>query len=401
MVLRNRALVVAGGVAVLVLASVALAPAQQSDIPNNPFAHDPAAVAAGQKLFNSTCAVCHGQGATGGRGPALNTGNFTHGSGDYDIFQVIHGGVAGTEMPNFSALPSDDVWRLVTYIKSLSSAAAATGTVAAGDPAAGQALFFGAGNCTSCHEINGRGSDYAPDLSAVGQHPLAAIRADIAHPVRGFRGFRPAAQIVTVTTKDGHNYSGLSRAEDSFTLDLELANGGFALLKKSDIASQTSAGPLKPQVALTSKQMDDIAAFLATQKQRDFTQTSKINPAPVLPYDRIVKPEPKNWATYWGDYKGFHFSALNQINRQQCPQPCRALEHAATGRIHLGSHAHRGRRHHVYFRLAGRSLCPGCQDRHGAVEFQAQAGHQEPLPDQSVQSWRRGFGRPGILRHTG
>jgi cytochrome c oxidase cbb3-type subunit 3 len=93
--------------------------AQPADTPVNPFAHDPAAVAAGQKVFNSTCTACHGEGATGGRGPALNTGRFAHGAGDYDLFQTIRSGVPGTQMPSFAALPADDVWRAVTYIKSL------------------------------------------------------------------------------------------------------------------------------------------------------------------------------------------------------------------------------------------------------------------------------------------
>src|SRR4051812_39826001 len=96
------------------------AAAQASDTPDNPFARDPNAPAAGRALFNSTCAACHGQGATGGRGPDLTSGRFVHGGGDYEIFQTIRGGVAGTEMPSFAALPADDVWRLVTYIKSLS-----------------------------------------------------------------------------------------------------------------------------------------------------------------------------------------------------------------------------------------------------------------------------------------
>src|SRR6185312_4058103 len=202
MMTGKKLFAIVGGVAVPLVASVVLALAQQqSDTPNNPFARDPAAPAAGRALFNSTCGACHGQDATGGRGPALNTGNFTHGSSDYEIFQTIRGGIAGTEMPNFSAMPSDNIWRLVTYIKSLSGGAAPAGgvapVVASGDAAAGQALFFGAGNCTSCHEINGRGGIFAADLSAEGQRPLPAIRTGIMHAPAGGRGFRgPAARML-------------------------------------------------------------------------------------------------------------------------------------------------------------------------------------------------------------
>src|SRR5262249_15003370 len=46
-----------------------------------------------------------------------------------------------------------------------------------------------------------------------------------------------------------------------------------------------------------------------------FAQTSKASPAPVLTTARIVNSaaEPQNYLTYWGDYRGFHFSELNQI----------------------------------------------------------------------------------------
>ncbi|HZQ45879.1 MAG TPA: PQQ-binding-like beta-propeller repeat protein, partial [Verrucomicrobiae bacterium] len=289
---------------------------QQADTPVNPFANNPAAVTAGRSLFNSTCAVCHGQNATGGRGPALDTGTFKHASSDYDIFQVIHGGIAGTEMPNFSALSSDDVWRLVTFIKSLSNAGQGADTHIAGDARAGEAVFFGNGNCTSCHEVNGRGSDFAPDLSAEGEHPIAAIRASVAHARPQGRGFRgPTAQLLNIVTKDGRKISGITRAEDSFSVDLEQRDGTFALLDTSQIASRQDAGPTTPANHLTPKEMDDVAAYLAGLKQRDFTKTGQLSPAPVLAYDRILNKQPQNWPTYWGDYKGFHFSALNQINK--------------------------------------------------------------------------------------
>src|SRR5471032_534059 len=131
----------------LILAAAGAVVAQPEDTPVNPFAHDPGAIGAGEKVFNSTCTACHGEGASGGRGPALNTGNFAHGSGDYDLFQTIRSGVPGTQMPSFARLPADDVWRAVTYIKSLS---AGRTEAASGNAAAGEALFFGAGHCTSC-----------------------------------------------------------------------------------------------------------------------------------------------------------------------------------------------------------------------------------------------------------
>src|SRR5689334_10948379 len=132
-------------------------PAPAADVIANPFANDPAVPAAGKAVFESTCAACHGAGAAGSeRAPALNTGTFKHGGSDQEIFQTIRSGVPGSLMPSFSGLPSDNVWRLVSYIKSLSGQTGPLGQ-ATGDAVAGEAVFFGKGGCAGCHEVNGRG----------------------------------------------------------------------------------------------------------------------------------------------------------------------------------------------------------------------------------------------------
>ena len=136
------AVTLACGVAASCLAMAQTPRPQAADVANNPFASDPRATQQGATLFDRTCSGCHGPGATGGRGPALASGVFQHGGSDNELFTTIRSGVQGTQMPSFSALPSDDVWRLVTYIKSLSGQTGAQG-VATGDAASGEALFFG------------------------------------------------------------------------------------------------------------------------------------------------------------------------------------------------------------------------------------------------------------------
>jgi PQQ-dependent dehydrogenase (methanol/ethanol family) len=318
---RNAFIAIGAVLPLSVLLPVLLASAQPvSDIVTNPFATDPTAPAAGARLFDGTCAACHGTGATGGRGPNLTTGNFVHGGGDNDLFQTIKGGVAGTQMPAFASLSSDDVWRLVTYIKSLSAVAPASGQVAsAGDAKAGEATFFGTGNCSSCHEINGRGGDLGPDLSAEGTRDAATIRAGVTH-TRGGRGGRggrgaPAVRILDVTMKDGRKISGVVRAQDSFTLDLEQADGTLAMLNARDVVSQAAGSSATPTNTLAPVDVDNITAYLLTQKQRDFAQTINASPKPVLPYTRLSAAAPQNWATYWGDFRGTHFSELTQITK--------------------------------------------------------------------------------------
>src|SRR5437870_6476758 len=140
--------------------------AQREGLPErNPLAGNPEAIAAGKKLFEESCQICHGGDARGGRGPALAAGDFLHGSDDGQIFQNIHEGIAGTQMPAFDMLPNE-MWQLVSYIRSLS------GTVAredvSGDAAAGESIVFGKGACTACHQVNGRGCRLCPDLCSIG-----------------------------------------------------------------------------------------------------------------------------------------------------------------------------------------------------------------------------------------
>ena len=305
-------------VAVCGVSTMAQVPPQSADTIANPFAQDPAAPGAGKQIFDSTCAACHGAAAAGGeRGPNLASGNFQHGGSDNEIFQTIRSGVPGTAMPGFSALPSDNVWRLVSYLKSLSGQTGPLGA-AAGNAASGEALFMGAGGCTGCHEVNGRGKDFASDLSAEGAKPVAAIRSGVLHqPAGGGRGGGrgPAPpHPVNMVLKNGQQVHGWVRNEDSFFVQIEGADGKWTTYDRKNVKSLSNAGSPQPaQTNLTPAQVDDVVAYLANQKARNFSITANATPAPVLPYARIAKPAAGDWASYWGDYQGTHFSPLTQV----------------------------------------------------------------------------------------
>src|SRR5262245_6946268 len=111
-------------VALAVLVSGALAVGADADRQAlqslNPFAGDAAAAAAGRDLYNQTCQSCHGAAGQGtDRGPALASGTFAHGSTDGEVFRSIKNGIPGTPMAGFPGLSDSDIWRLVTYVKSL------------------------------------------------------------------------------------------------------------------------------------------------------------------------------------------------------------------------------------------------------------------------------------------
>ena len=90
----------------------------------NPAIGNLAAIAAGEKAFNEGCAVCHGQGGTGGRGPNLANGRVMwHSLTDEATFRRIKDGVPSGGMP---PTPGSDekLWQLTAYVVALRAPAA-------------------------------------------------------------------------------------------------------------------------------------------------------------------------------------------------------------------------------------------------------------------------------------
>ena len=78
-------------------------------------------VSDGGKIFESNCLLCHGaKGSAGLAGPALKQRQMRKGGSDWALFKTISKGIAGTAMPA-SSLPENERWKLVAYVKSLSS----------------------------------------------------------------------------------------------------------------------------------------------------------------------------------------------------------------------------------------------------------------------------------------
>jgi mono/diheme cytochrome c family protein len=103
---------------------------------SNPLASTPESIAAGRRVYDATCAACHGnlaQGAVkagitisiieeqrGKQPPDLTDDRADHGSSDGDVFTVIKRGLPPTMMPGFGGqLSDDDIWRLVNYLSTL------------------------------------------------------------------------------------------------------------------------------------------------------------------------------------------------------------------------------------------------------------------------------------------
>jgi cytochrome c oxidase cbb3-type subunit 3 len=124
-------------------------------------AADPAARAAGQKLFLTYCAQCHSSDAGGSRGfPNLTDNDWLYGGEPETIKTTILNGRNGVMPPFGPVLGDGGVKDVAHYVRSLSGLTADSIRVVRGKP-----LF--AQNCAACHGPEGKGTQAlgAPNLT--------------------------------------------------------------------------------------------------------------------------------------------------------------------------------------------------------------------------------------------
>lgn len=180
----------------LLTAAPVCAQLDRAGLPNtsSALAQNAARVEAGGRTFRQLCTSCHGRNGEGGQGegqgPNLATSWEVRRAKDPELFGFIKNGVKGTAMPAFS-LPDEQIWQLAAFVRSLNSPAA--NVPVQGDVSGGEAVFFGKGNCSSCHMIRGRGGYLGPDLSNIGNtRRLNELRDAVVKPrVQPSPEFRP------------------------------------------------------------------------------------------------------------------------------------------------------------------------------------------------------------------
>jgi cytochrome c oxidase cbb3-type subunit 3 len=93
----------------------------------NPYEGNAARIAEGAKLFISyNCMDCHGADGAGAMGPSLQDGRWHFGGTAGDVYQSIYEG-RPDGMPAWGGRIADDqIWRLVSYVRTLDKGHAVT-----------------------------------------------------------------------------------------------------------------------------------------------------------------------------------------------------------------------------------------------------------------------------------
>lgn len=217
----------------------------------------------GQTLFTSTCAGCHGADGHGGEhAPNIATSSAVRQLSNAQLSQILNKGIPGAGMPAFGSLGQETIDSVIGYLRELQGAG--KGVALPGDPARGEALFFGKAECSTCHAVRGRGGFLADDLTkfGTGQKPdnVHSILANPDDALPKNSGW------TRVRTKSGEGLQGVLRAEDNFQISLQTTDGSFHFVDRADIAERKNeahpgAGGGRGS-ALSRVEIDDLVSFL-------------------------------------------------------------------------------------------------------------------------------------------
>jgi cytochrome c oxidase cbb3-type subunit III len=250
-------------VAGLVLLAAAMAAQEHS--------YTPADIENGSRLYQSSCAGCHGPGGDMVPGIDLLRNQFRRATSDVEIIRIVREGIPGTTMPP-SSFTETQAGTIVAFLRSAAPAAGFGGrggkaTVPPGDMAKGRALFTGKGQCTTCHRVNGAGPRVAPELTDIGTiRQPTELQEKILDPSRNVR---PTNRSVEITMNDGSKISGHLLNQDTFTVQVLDTRERLVSMSRSDVRDVAfiKESPMPSyRGKLTTDEVNDLVAYLISLK---------------------------------------------------------------------------------------------------------------------------------------
>jgi putative heme-binding domain-containing protein len=224
----------------------------------------PAEVENGGRLYQSTCAGCHGTAGDQVAGTALRSGKFRRANTDDEVVRIIRNGIDGTGMAG-QAVSETEAATIVAWLRGGATTSAPPRL--AGDTTRGRAIFGGKGNCTTCHGPNGVGGRRAPGLTDIGiiRRPLQIEQALLDPAAEIHTDFRA----ITATMTDGTTVTGRLLNQNSYSIQMLDSTDRLRSLDKAQVRSYsiltTSPMPSYRQT-LSAQEVADVVAFLGTMK---------------------------------------------------------------------------------------------------------------------------------------
>jgi PQQ-dependent dehydrogenase (methanol/ethanol family) len=269
--------------------------------------------------FTKICAGCHGEGATGtDRGPAFVNSRSLRLRSEDQIHNLIRNGTPGG-MPAF-ALPETELRSLSRFVRSFNSSAFELKP--AGERAAGEAFFFGKGQCATCHMVRGNGKTNGPDLSNIGHElTLRDIEQALDNPASR-QGVHSSAScpgyafcpedtwaVVQVLLRSGQTLRGFARSQGKHDLQLQTLDGKLHGLTDAEYTQVTrETTPFMPPLKAGPDQRRDLIAFLSGL---DGIPAGALKSAAEDPPSSA--PALSDWPTYNGNLNGNRHSPHTQI----------------------------------------------------------------------------------------
>ena len=228
----------------------------------------------GRLLYQSHCGRCHGMLGLGGEGPNLARPTLPRAPDHASMVRVIRRGIAGTGMGGVGAplLPALETDLVAAFVLSLGQAAVIE---IPGDAERGRNLFQSAGDCYSCHIVDGQGKAVGPALTNLGlrrgadylyeslRNPAADLPTARRGTANGFTQYLP----IRAVTREGRVLNGMRVNEDPFSLQLMTVSGSLISLRKADLTSLEKRfdHSLMPATQdMTDEEVDDLVAYLVT-----------------------------------------------------------------------------------------------------------------------------------------
>lgn len=224
------------------------------------------AVEQGEKTFEGNCAFCHGEDATGGRGPDLVRSALVAHDKDGDLIgPVVLNGRPSKGMPPLHLSDSQiaDIAAFLHFrqLQSLRSASVpsdyALKWLLTGNAAEGKAFFNGAGGCKSCHSPTGDLAHVASKFEPLGlETQMLYPRSDV-------------QRTVTVTLPSGQTIEGPLVHLDEFSVALRDSAGwyrSFPLDKVKVSVHDPLAAHRQMLDKLTQSDIHNLFAYMETLK---------------------------------------------------------------------------------------------------------------------------------------